>query len=197
MEPRHARPRPGRPGPALLAAGAFVVTAGVLLGSGVLTAPDGARDRGHSVAASPVGQPVPAGPVRVASPGPVTPATGAGARAAAVLHAWDRARAAAWSRGSVRALRRLYVGGAGASDVRLLRGYRERGLCVEGLRVQVLALDVLDHRPGAWRVRVTDRVAGGTAVGGGVRQPLPRDQATERTLRLVRVDGRWRIAAVS
>lgn len=118
------------------------------------------------------------------------------ARAASVLRDWDRARAAAWARGSTAALRRLYVAGAGASDVRLLEAYRQRGLRVAGLRVQVLALDVLHHEPGRWLLRVTDRVSGGTAVGAGVREPLPRDRATTRTLRLVRPAGVWRMAAV-
>jgi hypothetical protein len=118
------------------------------------------------------------------------------ARAATVLHAWDRARAAAWARGSPAALRRLYVAGAGASDVRLLQAYRQRGLRVAGLRVQVLALDVVHHEPGRWLLRVTDRVSGGTVVGAGVREPLPRDRSTTRTLRLVRRAGEWRMAAV-
>jgi len=118
------------------------------------------------------------------------------ARAAAVLRSWDEARAAAWARGSVRALRRLYAERAGASDVRLLESYLDRGLRVERMRTQVLALAVLAHRPGEWRLRVTDRLASGTAVRAGDRQRLPRDQATTRMLCLVSVDGAWRIAAV-
>ena len=130
------------------------------------------------------------------SPVAATPASGPVVRAAAVLRAWDRARAGAWAHGSVGALRRLYVGGAGASDVRLLESYVERGLHVRDLRVQVLAIDVLDRRPGEWRLLVTDRLAGGTAVGPSVRKPLPRDRASTRTLRLLRHQGTWRMAAV-
>jgi hypothetical protein len=133
----------------------------------------------------------------VAPQAPVETASGPAVRAAAVLRAWDEARAGAWAAGSVGALRRLYVGGAGASDVRLLGAYLERGLRVRDLRVQVLALDVLHRRPREWRLRVTDRLAGGTAVGAdGARQRLPRDRATTRSLVLRRVDGRWLMAAV-
>jgi hypothetical protein len=130
------------------------------------------------------------------SPVAATPATGPVVRAAAVLRAWDRARAAAWQGGSVGALRRLYVGDAGASDVRLLESYVERGLHVRDLRVQVLAVEVMERRPGEWRLSVTDRLAAGTAVGPSVRKRLPRDRATRRTLSLVRHQGAWRMAAV-
>ena len=113
-----------------------------------------------------------------------------------MLRAWDEARAAAWEAGSVGALRRLYAEGAGASDVRLLRSYLDRGLRVRGLRVQLLAVEVLAHAPGEWRLRVTDRLAAGTAVGAGDETPLPRDRATTRELKLVRVDGWWRMVEV-
>ena len=64
--------------------------------------------------------------------------------ARAVLAAWDRRRAAAWETGDVLALARLYAPGsrAGRADVRMLRAYLRRGLTVEGLRTQVLALRV-------------------------------------------------------
>ena len=127
---------------------------------------------------------------------PVETPSGPTVRAAAVLRGWDRARAAAWSRGAVGALRRLYVDGAGASDVRLLEAYVQRGLRVRGLRMQVLALEVLVRRPGEWRLRVTDRLARGRAVAAGWARTLPRDRATTRTLRLVRAGGAWRMAEV-
>ena len=117
--------------------------------------------------------------------------------AAAVLRKWDAARAAAWAAGSVSALRRLYVGGAGERDVGLLRDYRRQGLVVDGLRMQVLRLDVLRHRPGEWRLRVTDRVAGGVVADrNGHRRPLPRDQATTREVVLVRGAAGWRVSEV-
>jgi hypothetical protein len=128
---------------------------------------------------------------------PVSAPAGEAMEAAAVLRAWDAARAKAWADGSVPALRRLYVGGAGERDVGLLRDYRRRGLTVDGLRMQVLGLDVLRHRPGEWRLRVTDRVAAGVVTDrDGRRRPLPRDQATTREVVLVRGDGGWRVSEV-
>jgi hypothetical protein len=177
MQPRHARRR-HRLVPALLALGAGAAVVVLLV-------------------------PLVAGTEPVRSASPVVESTeadrasGPVVRAAAVLRAWDRARADAWAAGSVGALQRLYVDGAGASDVRMLGAYLERGLRVRDLRVQVLALEVLQRRPGEWRLRVTDRLASGVAVGAGGRRPLPRDRATTRLIRLVRGGGQWRVAAVS
>jgi hypothetical protein len=114
-----------------------------------------------------------------------------------VLREWDRARAAAYATGSVRSLRELYVAGAGEADVRMLRSYLRRGYRVESLRMQLLAVDVLRHRPGAWSLRVTDRVAAAAAVGYGERVALPRDRASTRTIELRRDrSGAWRVAGV-
>ena len=123
---------------------------------------------------------------------PVTPRPGTGRAAPHADCCWP----GSCSPGSPAALLRLYVAGAGASEVRLLKAYRQRRLRVTGLRGQVLALDVVHHEPGRWLLRVTDRVSGGTAVGADVRESLPRDRATTRTLRLVRQAGTWRMAAV-
>jgi hypothetical protein len=119
--------------------------------------------------------------------------------AARVLQAWDRRRAAAYANGSARALRAAYVPGsrAGVADVALLRAYRDRGWRVVGMRTQVLALTVLEHAPGRWRLRVTDRLAGGVAVRLGERVSLPRDRASTHVITLTRGPGRrWRVAAV-
>lgn len=123
----------------------------------------------------------------VSSPG-VTPSG-----PAAVLAAWDERRAAAWEAGDVRALSRLYVDGSrtGAADVRLLRHYRSRGLRVAGLTTQVLALDVVERAPSRLVLVVTDRVAGGRAVGGSSPVSLPADRASTRRVVLAREGGRW------
>jgi hypothetical protein len=45
---------------------------------------------------------------------------------------------------------------------------------------------------------VTDRLAGGVAVGHGERLHLPHDRASTRIVRLARAgSGRWRVARVS
>lgn len=127
--------------------------------------------------------------------------------AADVLRAWDGRRAEAFAAGDLAALRRLYVPGsrAGTADRALLRGYLDRGLRVEGMRVQVLALDVLAQRSGSLRLRVTDRLVGAVAVGESGRVALPRDEASTRVVVLRRVaatvrpdgaPGLWRVASV-
>lgn len=132
-----------------------------------------------------------------AAAGPVPVAAGPVVRAAAVLRDWDERRARAWAEGDVAALRDLYVDRAGVADARLLRRYTERGYRVAGLTTQLLAVEVLGHAPGRWRLRVTDRVVAGLVVGEHERARLPRDQADTRVVRLVReADGTWRVAQV-
>ena len=43
---------------------------------------------------------------------------------------------------------------------------------------------------------MTDRLAGGVAVGDGVRVRLPADRASTRLVTLVRAAGEWRVAEV-
>jgi len=143
-------------------------------------------------AAAPVHRPRPE--VAAATTSPRT------APASAVLGAWDRARARAFAAGDVAALRSLYVDGseAGTSDVRLLRDYLRRGLRVEGMRMQLLEVEVLDRSPDRLRARVTDRLAEAVVVGPGLRRRLPRDRASTRVVELRRGSGeRWRVLEVS
>lgn len=116
--------------------------------------------------------------------------------AAGLLHAWDERRAAAYAVGDPSVLRPLYVPGspAGRADRALLQEYDDRGLRVVGLRTQLLAVEVLRRADGAWTLRVTDRLVGGTAVGRGERVVLPRDRASTWRIRLVRRDGAWLVA---
>ena len=115
---------------------------------------------------------------------------------AAVLAAWDERRATAWARGDATALADLYVPGSrsGAADVGLLRAYARRGLRVEGLATQVLALRVVERSPRRLVLVVTDRVVGGSAVGGAAPVALPADRASTRRVVLVRQRGRWVVA---
>jgi hypothetical protein len=125
------------------------------------------------------------------------PASGSeavGSAPARILAAWDERRAAAWAAGDPEALTRMYVEGSrtGAADVRLLRHYRERGLSVAGLTTQVLAMDVVSASPSRLVLVVTDRLAGGRAVGGGAAPvALPSDRASTRRVVLRRDGGRW------
>lgn len=150
---------------------------------------------GESPARPLVLNPPPAGEHRVASvDAAAAPAAESPARR--VLRDWDRRRAAAYASGSLQDLRALYVDGAARRDVRLLRGYLRRGLRVEQMRVQVLAVEVLEHGPRHWRIRVTDRLSRAVAVGPRSRSLLPRDEPSTRNILLRRLDGAWRVAAV-
>ena len=135
-----------------------------------------------------------AGPVAAPASSSVTPPETAEARMVRLLAAWDSARAAAYHRGSVTDLQALYRPGsaAGAADVTLLRGYLARGLRVEGMRMQLLAVEAVQARPGRVAARVTDRLSGSAVVAGERRVALPRDRATSRRVVLVRSgDSAW------
>jgi hypothetical protein len=125
-------------------------------------------------------------------------AAGAAPGPAGVLARWDEQRAAAWAAGDVEALRRLYAVGSrtGRADLRLLRHYLDRGLRVEGLTTQVLALDVVHRSARRLVLDVTDRVVGGSVVGGPTPVALPADRASTRQVVLVRTGERWLVAEV-
>jgi len=120
-------------------------------------------------------------------------------RAAAVLRSWDAARAEAWAAGDVRRLAALYTPGSRAAlrDQEMLRAWLRRGLVVRDLRTQLLEVREVRRADRTWVLRVTDRVAGGTAVGRTVARPLPRDSATQTVVTLRRVRGRWLVESVS
>jgi hypothetical protein len=118
------------------------------------------------------------------------------AQPSTVLHEWDDRRAAAWAAGDVAELRSLYAPGspAGRADAAMLRSWRDRGLRIEGMGMQLLDLDV--RRASAERLDlvVTDRLTGAVAVGHGVRLPLPQDRVSTRRVVLVLRGGTWRVA---
>jgi hypothetical protein len=148
------------------------------------------------VVARPDPAPRPAGP---AGPAGRTPAGQPDVPGpAAVLAAWDERRSAAWAGGDAQALRGLYVdgSGAGAADVRLLRDYRRRGLRVEGMTTQVLAVRVAHRSTDRLEVVVTDRVVGARAVGSGAPVALPVGRPSTRRVVLVREGGTWLVAEV-
>jgi hypothetical protein len=157
-----------------------VVLGCLLVGSGVLALVAGRLDE------SPPARTVAAAPPR---PEP---------EALVVLRAWDERRSRAWARGDPAALRGLYTPGSrsGRADRAMLAAYAERGMRVTGLRTQVLAADVRRRSARAVSLVVTDRLVGGVAVGGGVREPLPVDRPSTWLVSLVRVAGEWRVAEV-
>lgn len=144
-------------------------------------------------------RPGPAAEVSAATPG-ARPAAVAATTPLDVLRAWDERRAAAWAAGDVASLHQLYVAGSstGRRDVEMLEEYAHRGLVVDGLRTQVLALAVLDRTSQWLRLRITDRVAGGVVrdVSGRQVSALPVDQASTRIVALRRTRSGWRVSEV-
>ncbi|GAA1448678.1 hypothetical protein GCM10009641_77190 [Mycobacterium cookii] len=133
-------------------------------------------------------RPAEARPSAARTPGPGS--------ASAVLATWDARRSAAWAAGDVDALAGLYADGSrtGAADVRLLRHYRDRGLTVEGLTTQLLAVAVVRREQRRLVLDVTDRVVAGQAVGGTRPVALPTDRASTRRVVLVRPGRAWLVA---
>ena len=116
--------------------------------------------------------------------------------AIAVLRAWDQRRAAAWASGDPQAVSALYAAGsvAGRADRTFLAAYAARGLHVDGLAMQVLAVDVVTATTDQLVLRVTDRVATGVAVGRGSRIPLPRDEPSTWRVVMIRDRATWLVA---
>lgn len=143
----------------------------------------------------PTGSPVPPA-ARPSEARPDEAQTSEPGSASAVLAAWDARRSAAWAAGDVDALAGLYADGSrtGAADVRLLGHYRDRGLTVEGLTTQLLAVSVVRRGPGRLVLDVTDRVVAGRAVGGTRPVALPVDRASTRRVVLVRPGRTWLVA---
>lgn len=116
----------------------------------------------------------------------------------AVISAWDRRRAAAYAAADVRALRALYrpASRSGAADVRMLEEYVDRGLRVRGLRMQLLAVEVIRSDAKRVLLEVTDRMVGAEVVGRGEPVRLPVDRASHRRVGFVLVDGSWVVTEV-
>ena len=114
-----------------------------------------------------------------------------------VLRAWDARRSRAYARADGAALADLYVAGSrtGAADRAVLRGYRERGLRVTGMRTQVLAARVLRESGRRIVLLVTDVLVDAVAGDGGRgRWALPHDRPSTRRVVLVHERGAWRVA---
>lgn len=182
-----------------VAPAAAAVTSGPAAPSTAVAAPSPSTAVAGDASASTVSARATPVPAASGQDTPTVRAVSATSRASAVLHRWDRARAAAFAAGDVAGLQRLYVPGsaAGRRDVRALRAYLARGLRVEGMRMQLLAVQVLQERTRRLRLRVTDRLTGAVAVGPQGRVRLPTDTASTRVVTLVRRGGGWRVAAVS
>ena len=114
------------------------------------------------------------------------------------LHTWDVRRAAAWTSADPGALRSLYTPGSrtGRADVALLGGYAARGIDVAGLRMQLLAVDVVERSVDRVVLVVTDRLAYVEASHGGRTVTLPSDLPSTHRVTLVRVGEAWLVDEV-
>lgn len=141
-----------------------------------------------------------AGPARPSEPHSASapPSTREDVSALEVLRRWDTRRAAAYSSGDARALRRLYAPGseAGRRDLRLLQQYAGRGLVVDRLRTQVLAVELLTRSAGRMRLKVEDRIVGAIVRAGERRADLPGTRPATRVVTLVREHRLWRVSEV-
>lgn len=172
------------PGPVLVAtAVVLLLAAGLVVHAGTHHPPPRTTDAAPATAVAPAARDI--GVVRAVG-------------SLAVLRDWDRSRAAAWEAGDPAALSGLYAPGsaAGRADVAMLRRWNARGLRVEGMAMQVHAVE-LRRRTGRRLVLVvTDRLVGASAVApDGRRTDLPRDTATRRRLEFRRVGGDWLLAS--
>lgn len=115
-----------------------------------------------------------------------------------VLRTWDARRTEAWASGDPQALRRLYTRGSrtGRQDRAALAAYADRGLRVTGVRMQLLAVDVLRATARRVTLRVTDRLSRAVARGPRGAVVLPRDRPSTWRVRLCRRAGEWRVAEV-
>lgn len=115
-----------------------------------------------------------------------------------VVAEWDQRRAVAWAGGDTEGLQELYVPGVkvGRDDVEMLDAYLERGLRVQGLTTQLLAVDELRVDEEEMVLKVTDRVHGGTVVGPGISRSLPRDGVSVRRLTFHTHEGTWKVFRV-
>jgi len=116
-----------------------------------------------------------------------------------VLRTWDVRRAAAWSSADRRALRSLYTPGSrtGRADVALLGAYAARGVDVAGLRMQLLAVDVVERTADRVVLVVTDRLAHVEASHDGRALALPSDLPSTHRVTLVRAGETWLVAEVA
>ncbi len=157
----------------------------------------------------PVPQRADAGSRRMAAGGSATPAHSAAAREpgqVAPVNPWqrqlmrlDRWRTAAWRRGDVELLRRVYTASSSglAAERRMLDRYRDRGLRVTGVRLTFGHVAVLERAPRRVVLDVIDQLGMMRAVSTG-RPPvsLPRDQPSHHHIELRRVTTGWLIASI-
>lgn len=120
------------------------------------------------------------------------------AQAVAQVRQWDAARAAAWSEGSVPALRRLYTGSSveGRTDAAALEQWTRAGWKVEGVAPRLEQVEEVSSSSDTWVVDVLEQEAHMQAVNAGRRVALPAQPSRTRRITFVHRDRGWVVARV-
>jgi hypothetical protein len=136
-------------------------------------------------------------PASTASPPSTAPAT---TWTQIVAHL-DALRAEAFDRADADPLAQVYAPGAPAyqMDVATVRSLASRGLHAEGFAATVEHVNVESSTATTERLRVTDRLSGYTLVdaAGTIEGSGDGRKAKSFNLDLVRVDGAWRVTAIT
>jgi len=117
---------------------------------------------------------------------------------AGVLTRLDRRRALAYVSADPRSLRSVYAPASTVlrRDRAMLRAYSERGISLSGVRLDLLAVHLIDRGSRWVRLRVVDRLRRPTAHAPRATMLLPQDQPTRWLIGLRRNADGWRIANV-
>ena len=110
-----------------------------------------------------------------------------------VLRDWDDRRAAAWAEADPTALAGLYAAGSrtGRRDAALLAAYVDRGVRVDRLETQLLAVRVRVREADRLVLVVTDRLARVALRHGDRALVVPEDRPTTYRVALVRPGDTW------
>jgi hypothetical protein len=116
----------------------------------------------------------------------------------AILARLDQRRERAYAASDATRLREVYVRRSPVlrHDLSMLRAYRDRGVRLDGVRLRVLDVRLVDRAGPYARLRIVDRLDRATAYTSQGTVRLPRDRATARVVVLRAGAGGWRIAAV-
>lgn len=83
------------------------------------------------------------------------------------------------------------------AELRLLANYRDRGIEIKSMHMQIKRLSVMDEDQSRARLRVVDRLASTQIVmPDGSRRVLPHDRLTRHIVELTLTPAGWRISSV-
>jgi len=117
---------------------------------------------------------------------------------AGVLTRLDRRRALAYASADPRSLRSVYAPASTVlrRDRAMLRAYSERAISLSGVRLDLLAVHLIDRGSHRVRLRVVDQLRRPIAHAPEATMRLPQDQPTRWLIGLRRNADGWRIATV-